>query len=82
MAKFAIGKPVTTTEPRIDVDAGLAAGRHRFQLEVVGASGRKSAADAAIVVVQAAAPPNAIVPPLRSIAPSTPTGRNARRKKE
>lgn len=49
MARFVVGQPVTTPEPRVVVDAGLRAGEHRFQLVVVTADGRVSAPEAAIV---------------------------------
>ena len=32
MAKFALGKPVTTETATVEVDAGLAVGAHRFRL--------------------------------------------------
>jgi len=51
MATFAIGKPVTTTQPTIVVDAGLPAGTHRFQLQVVAKDGRTSAPSLAEVKV-------------------------------
>jgi hypothetical protein len=52
MARFAVGTPQITREPTITVDAGLPVGRHRFRLEVVDASGLRSAPDDAIVDVQ------------------------------
>jgi hypothetical protein len=52
MARFAVGQAITTREPVIEVDAGLAVGDHRFSLVVVGASGRRSAADVVSVRVQ------------------------------
>jgi len=52
MAKFALGQPVVTAEPSVVVDAGLPAGQHRFQLEVVTDSRRKSAPDIAVVQVE------------------------------
>ena len=51
MARFAVGVPITTKEPFIQVDAGLKPGGHRFQLEVVTADGRVSDPDVATVVV-------------------------------
>ena len=51
MAKFAVDKPIVTVEPSIVVDAGLPAGAHRFQLEVVTDRGRKSTPDVAVVQV-------------------------------
>jgi hypothetical protein len=52
MAQFAVGQSITTREPAIEVDAGLAVGDHRFSLVVVGASGRRSVADVVTVRVQ------------------------------
>ena len=52
MTRLAVGQPLTTREPRIEIDAGLAAGTHRFQLEVFGDSGLRSGPDVASVVVQ------------------------------
>jgi hypothetical protein len=52
MARFVVGTPQITREPTITVDAGLPVGRHRFRLEVVDASGLRSAPDQAIVEVQ------------------------------
>jgi len=52
MARFVVGTPQITREPTITVDAGLPVGRHRFRLEVVDASGLRSAPDQVIVEVQ------------------------------
>ena len=52
MAAFSIGKPITTTVPVIAVDAGLAIGVHRFQLEVIDTAGNRSKSDIAEVTVQ------------------------------
>ena len=52
MARFVVGTPQITREPTITVDAGLPVGRHRFRLEVVDATGLRSAPDEAIVQVQ------------------------------
>ena len=52
MARFVVGEPHITREPTIVVDPGLPVGRHRFRLEVVDASGLRSAPDDAIVDVQ------------------------------
>jgi hypothetical protein len=53
MAKFVVGRPLTTREPAIEVDAGLPAGVHRFQLVVVNTAGVKSAPDQVLVQVRA-----------------------------
>lgn len=65
MAKFAVGKPQTTKEPTITVDAGLPVGVHRFQLVVVNAAGVKSAPDE--VTVQVRSSPLVIDSPLTPI---------------
>lgn len=43
MARFEPNVPVKTAESSVEVDAGLPVGRHRFRLEVSGASGGTSA---------------------------------------
>ena len=52
MVAFVVGRVVKTAEPAVTVDAGLALGVHRFQLEVVTADGRRSAPDVVDVSVQ------------------------------
>lgn len=52
MAVFRINTPVTTTESRVTVDAGLPVGRLRFRLEVIDSAGQRSAPHEAIVEVQ------------------------------
>lgn len=49
MARFAVGQPITTREPTIEVDAGMSVGIHRFQLEVVTHDGRVSPPDTVAV---------------------------------
>jgi hypothetical protein len=70
MAKFVVGRPLTTREPAIVVDPGLPAGAHRFELVVIGASGRKSTPDQVLVQVQS----TTVVPNLRptSLQPAAP----------
>lgn len=47
-------------EPALFIDAGLALGAHRFRLEVVGSSGRRSRPAAVVVfIVLATAAPDA-----------------------
>lgn len=53
MAKFVVGQPLATKESAVVVDAGLPAGRHRFQLEVLTDTGQKSPPAVAVVAVQA-----------------------------
>lgn len=52
MATFTVDRPITTREPSIAVDAGLAVGQHRFQLVVVDGAGLRSAPAVAVVSVQ------------------------------
>jgi hypothetical protein len=52
MASFVIGRPITTAESTVVVDAGLRPGLHRFRLEVVDDSGLVSRPDEAVVQVQ------------------------------
>jgi hypothetical protein len=63
MARFVAGTPQITREPTISVDAGLPVGRHRFRLEVIDASGLRSAPDHAIVDVQRIIGPGPIPTP-------------------
>ena len=69
MARFAVNRPITTSEPTVTVDAGLPIGRHRFRLEVIGAAGSRSAPDEAIVEVQ-----SIVVDPRPPVPPTDPTG--------
>ena len=70
MAKFVPGRPQTTRESTIAVDAGLPAGVHRFQLVVVNAAGLKSAPDEVLVQIQA----TRVIPDIRPtpLSPLTP----------
>ena len=52
MAKFAVGKPITTTTPGVVVDAGLAVGFHRFRLNVADAGGNLSRPAEVVVEVR------------------------------
>ncbi len=40
--RFVLNRPVTTSEPTVVVENGLAVGRHRFRLEVIDESGNRS----------------------------------------
>ena len=51
MARFAVGQAIRSVEPTIVVDAGLPAGAHRFQLEVIDSTGRRSAPAVAVVTI-------------------------------
>ena len=65
MATFTVGKPITTKEPTVTVDAGLPVGLHRFQLVVVDDAGNRSEPDVAVVSVQR------LVTPLPPVTPPT-----------
>ena len=52
MARFAVGQAIRSVEPTIVVDAGLPAGAHRFQLEVIDSTGQRSAPAVAVVTIQ------------------------------
>ena len=86
MARFAVGQAIRSVEPTIVVDAGLPAGAHRFQLEVIDSTGRRSAPAVAVVTIQRLTipVPPVVVPPLRppSRQPVIPPGphRNKRSK--
>ncbi len=67
MAKFVVGRPLTTRESSVVVDAGLPVGIHRFQLVVIGANGVASKPDQVLVQVQ-----NALLRPDITITPSAP----------
>jgi hypothetical protein len=62
VARFVINEPLVSPEPVIVVDPGLAVGRHRFRLQVVGSAGRLSPPDEAIVEVQ-----RTVIPPIGPI---------------
>ncbi len=51
MAVFEINRPVETRAPRVVVDAGLAPGRHVFELVVEDDGGLQSVPDRAVVTV-------------------------------
>ena len=78
MTKLIRGRPLTTRAPALSIDAGLAPGNHRFQLEVVDSSGLRSRPDAATVVVLrrviglAPAGPPGVVPPRPATPPEEP----------
>lgn len=73
MATFVPGRPITTDQPFIDVDAGLSAGTHRFQLVVVDAQGNRSAPDVQTVTVVRLTIPTPIEP-IGPIIPIDPVG--------
>lgn len=71
MARFEPGRPITTEQPFIDVDAGLSVGTHRFQLVVVDEQGNRSIPDIRTVTVVRPMIPTPIEPlrPFRPIDP-------------
>jgi hypothetical protein len=66
MARFEINRPITTREATVTVDAGLAAGRHRFRLDVIDAQGRRSQTpgEAIVEVQRIVVDPRPPVPPI------------------
>jgi hypothetical protein len=87
MAKFVVGRPLTTRESSVVVDAGLPVGIHRFQLIVIGANGVASKPDQVLVQVQATrlipgirTPPVIPLPPL-PLPPITPLSPRTPRRK-
>lgn len=79
------GRPLRTTESRIVVHAGLAPGRHRFQLQVVDTGGLRSVpATAGVLVARGGitpAPPQPS-PPIHAVTPRhapTPTDSGSNR---
>lgn len=71
MAKFSVGKPITTTTAAVLVDAGLPIGNHRFQLEVIDSSGLRSQADIRVISVQRVL--TNVPGSVPSVAPTKPT---------
>jgi len=60
MAVFTPGVPVASSEPTISVE-GLAAGTHRFRLEVQDEAGNRSVADERVVLVRTSVPVNPVI---------------------
>lgn len=86
MAKFVVGRPLTTREPVIEVDAGLPPGVHRFELVIVGASGLKSPPDQVLVQVRATTVgpvirPTPLQPQPQPLTPLTPRAPRTPRRK-
>ena len=74
MVSFVAGKPVSTDTPGVVVDAGLPAGRHRFQLVVLNQGGARSqSAELVVQIRRLLAPPvtgpgtGPVVNPIRRI---------------
>ena len=86
MTTFVRGRTLKTGDATAVVDAGLEVGTHRFQLEVIDSTGRRSAPAVAVVTIQRLTipVPPVVVPPLRppSRPPVIPPGprRNKRSK--
>ena len=72
MATFVPGRPITTEQPFIDVDAGLSVGTHRFQLVVVDAQGNRSAPDVQTVIISRLPVTPPIVGPIGPVIPIDP----------
>jgi hypothetical protein len=75
--KFVPNQPIATAEPRVLVDAGLPAGRHRFRLEVENERGQRSLPTEVTVLIENGDVIRSVTPPGRrrsgrSIAPSHP----------
>lgn len=51
MAKFNVGRSVTTAVPEVVVDAGMPAGRHRFRLVVLDRAGNTSRPDEIVLTI-------------------------------
>jgi hypothetical protein len=77
VATFVPGRPITTDQPFIEVDAGLPVGTHRFQLVVVDAQGNQSRPDIrAVTVSRIPIMPPVVGPvgPVIPVDPVRPTG--------
>lgn len=74
MATFIPGRPITTDQPFIDVDAGLPIGTHRFQLIVVDAQGNRSAPDIQTVTITRVPITPPVVGPIGPVIPIDPVG--------
>ena len=72
MATFIPGRPITTDQPFIDVDAGLPIGTHRFQLIVVDAQGNRSAPDIQTVTITRVPITPPVVGPIGPVIPIDP----------
>ena len=69
MTTLTRNKPFASRGPKIAIDAGLAPGAHRFQLEVLDDSGLRSRPDAVTVVVRSRViRPPVVGPPVRPAA--------------
>jgi hypothetical protein len=72
---FQPNQTIATSEPTISVDAGLAPGRHRFQLEVFDSAGRRSTPDVVTIeVARIVGPVGPLEPPTEPVRPIGPIG--------
>jgi hypothetical protein len=69
---FQPNQTIATSEPTISVDAGLAPGRHRFQLEVFDSAGRRSTPDVVTIEVARIVGPVGPLEPVRPLEPIDP----------
>jgi hypothetical protein len=74
MAKFLIGRPVTTDVPEVLVDAGLPDGQHRFRLEVVDSAGNRSRPDEIVLSISRVVLPTGPVLGTGTLGPVLGTG--------
>ena len=72
MATFVTGRPITTDQPFIDVDAGLSVGTHRFQLVVVDAQGNRSVPDIQTVTITRLPITPPVIGPIGPVVPIGP----------
>jgi len=72
MPRFDPGTSVTTREPTITVDGGLAAGTYTFRLVVIDSSGNKSAPAEVKITVKRPLVFDPTRPPLEPIQPVQP----------
>lgn len=72
MATFVPGRPITTDQPFIDVDAGLSVGTHRFQLVVVDMQGNQSVPDIQTVTITRLPITPPVIGPIGPVLPIDP----------
>jgi hypothetical protein len=58
--KFELNKPFESDQPTVEVDTGLPAGRHQFQLVVINDRGQRSQPTVATVIVEPPPQPSPI----------------------
>ena len=72
MADFRRTKSVKTKNPTVSVEAGLPAGKHRFQLIVTDSQGNQSRPAELVVEIREKSTPDRPVTPVIPIIPVTP----------